>query len=156
MSTLLHLIRLVLLATTLSACAPQATHQTPAALPLVGTWKLIRATHIEKGDTVVTDKTKGVSFIKIINDTHFAFLQHGLAKASSPADFVAGGGRYTLADSLYTEQLDYCSARDWEGNAFAFTVSIKGDTLVQRGIEKVASAGVNRVNIEQYVRLRKQ
>jgi hypothetical protein len=106
-----NLIGLALLATTLSACAPQATHQAPAARPLVGTWKLIRATHIEKGDTVVTDKTTGVSFIKIINDTHFAFLQHGLSKASGPADFVAGGGRYTLADSLYTEQLEYCSAR---------------------------------------------
>jgi hypothetical protein len=155
MSTLLNLTRLALLAIMLSACAPQATHRAPAALPLVGTWKLIQATHIEKGDTVVTDKTNGVSFIKIINDTHFAFLQHGLSKASGPTDFVAGGGRYTLADSLYTEQLDYCNAREWEGNAFAFTVTIKGDTLVQRGIEKVASAGVNRVNIEQYVRLPK-
>lgn len=155
MPTLRNLIRLVLLTTTLSACAPQATHQAPAALPLVGTWKLIRATHIEKGDTVVVDKTQGVSFIKIINDTHFAFLQHGLSKASGPVDFVAGGGRYTLVDSLYTEQLEYCNAREWEGNAFAFTVTIQGDTLVQRGLEKVASAGVNRVNIEQYVRLRK-
>jgi hypothetical protein len=150
-----NLIGLALLATLLSACAPQATHHAPATRPLVGTWKLIRATHIEKGDTVVTDKTTGVAFIKIINDTHFAFLQHGLSKASGPADFVAGGGRYTLADSLYTEQLEYCSARAWEGNTFAFTVTIKGDTLVQRGIEKVASAGVNRVNIEQYVRLQK-
>jgi hypothetical protein len=153
MSLLQNLLGLVLLATTFSACAPQATPQAPAARPLVGTWKLVRATHIENGDTVVTDKTKGVSFIKIINDTHFAFLQHGLAKASSPADFVAGGGRYTLDDSLYTEQLEYCNARTWEGNTFAFTVIIKGDTLVQRGLEKVASAGVNRVNIEQYVRL---
>ena len=155
MSLLCTLIRLTLLATTLSACAPQAAHQAPTARPLVGTWKLVRAMHIEKGDTVVTDKTTGVSFIKIINDTHFAFLQHGLAKASSPTDFVAGGGRYTLADSLYTEQLEYCSAREWEGNTFAFTVTLKGDTLVQRGLEKVASAGVNRVNIEQYVRLPK-
>jgi hypothetical protein len=155
MSTLRNLLGLALLATTLTACAPQAPHQAPAARPLVGTWKLIRATHIEKGDTVVTDKTKGVSFIKIINDTHFAFLQHGLSNARGPADFVAGGGRYTLVDSLYTEQLEYCSAREWEGNTFAFTLTIKGDTLVQRGLEKVTSAGVNRVNIEQYVRLQK-
>ena len=155
MSLLRTLIKPTLLATTLSACAPQATPQAPTARPLVGTWKLVRATHIEKGDTVVTDKTTGVSFIKIINDTHFAFLQHGLSKANGPTDFVAGGGRYTLVDSLYTEQLEYCSAREWEGNTFAFTVTLKGDTLVQRGLEKVASAGVNRVNIEQYVRLPK-
>jgi hypothetical protein len=155
MSLLRNQIGLALLAAALSACAPQATHQASAARPLVGTWKLIRATHIEKGDTVVTDKTTSVSFIKIINDTHFAFLQHGLSKTNGPADFVAGGGRYTLADSLYTEQLEYCSAREWEVNTFAFTLTLKGDTLVQRGLEKVASAGVNRVNIEHYVRLQR-
>jgi hypothetical protein len=126
----------------------------PAALPLVGTWQLIRATHIEKGDTVVKDKTKGVSLIKIINDTHFAFLQHRLLKASGPFDFVAGGGRYTLVDSLYTKQLEYCNARMGR-QCLRLHHYLKGDTLVQRGLEKVASAGVNRVNIEECVRLRK-
>jgi hypothetical protein len=123
---------------------------------LAGTWQLLKGTIIEKGDTTVTDYTKNVSFIKIINDTHFAFLQHDLNKGKdSTAVFVAGGGTYSLADSLYTERLEYCSAREWEGNDFAFTVTIRDDTLVQRGIEKVESAGVNRVNIETYVRVKK-
>jgi hypothetical protein len=82
--------------------------------------QLITGTHIEKNDTVVTDYTKNISFIKIINDTHFAFLQHDLSKGkdSSAAVFVAGGGSYSLSDSLYTEHLEYCSAREWEGNDF--------------------------------------
>jgi len=123
---------------------------------VAGTWQLLRGTLIEKGDTIVTDYTKDVSFIKIINDTHFAFLQHDLKKGQdSTAVYVSGGGRYSLNDSLYTEHLEYCSARNWEGNDFKFTISIRGDTLIQTGVEKVENAGVNRVNIEKYIRLKK-
>src|SRR3954467_14078203 len=71
-------------------------------LPIVGTWRLITGVVIEKGDTVKTDYTNNRSFIKIINDTHFAFLQHDLRGGKdSAADFAAGGGTYTLKDSLY-------------------------------------------------------
>jgi hypothetical protein len=126
------------------------------ALPLVGTWQLKQATLIEKGDTTVTDYTEKTSFIKIINDSHFAFLQHDVNKGKdSSASFVAGGGKYTLKDSLYTEQLEYCSAREWEGHDFPFTLTITGDTLTQFGREVVAEAGVDRINIEKYVRVKK-
>jgi hypothetical protein len=120
-----------------------------------GTWKLISGTLIEKGTTSVTDYTKNISFIKIINNTHFAFLQHDLKKGKdSSAVFVAGGGRYSISDSSYTEHLEYCSDRNWEGNDFKFTFSIKNDTLIIRGVEKVESEGVNRINIEKYIKLR--
>ena len=124
-------------------------------LPLMGTWQLIAGTVIQKNDTTVTDYTKKLSFIKIINNTHFAFLQHDLAKGkdSATASFVAGGGRYTLSDSNYTEHLEYCNDRIWEGNDFTFTITIKNDTLIQRGIEKIDSAGINRINIEKYKRV---
>ncbi|WAC12614.1 hypothetical protein [Dyadobacter pollutisoli] len=124
-------------------------------LPITGTWKLITGTLIEKGDTTITDYTKNTSFIKIINDTHFAFLQHDLSKGKdSTASFSSGGGTYSLKDSTYTEHLEYCSAREWEGSDFPFTVEIQNDTLVQRGVEKVVSAGVDRLNIEKYVRMK--
>lgn len=122
-------------------------------LPIEGTWRLISGTLIENGDTTVTGYTKNVSFIKIINDSHFAFLQHDLSQGKdSSAVFVAGGGRYTIADSVYTEHLEYCNDRVWEGNDFSFVVTVKNDTLIQRGIEKVEEAGVNRLNIEMYVK----
>lgn len=92
--------------------------------------------------------------IKIINDSHFAFLRHDLNKGQdSPAIFVAGGGSYTLQGDRYTENLEYCSEREWEGSTFEFTVAIEGDTLIQQGIEKVESLGVERYNIEKYVRV---
>jgi hypothetical protein len=132
------------------------TESTNAGLPIEGTWKLLSGTLIEKGDTTITDYTKKLSFIKIINASHFAFLNHDLDKGkdSATASFVAGGGRYTLEDSVYTEHLEYCNDRQWEGNDFTFTISIKNDTLVQTGVEKVESAGVNRLNIEKYVRMK--
>jgi hypothetical protein len=124
-------------------------------IPLTGSWQLLSGTVIDKGDTTVTDYTRNVSFIKIINNTHFAFLQHDLKKGKdSAAVFVAGGGTYTLKDSLYTERLQYCSAREWEGSDFLFTITLKNDTLIQQGIEKVESAGINRVNVEKYIRVK--
>jgi hypothetical protein len=127
------------------------THQ----VPMEGSWKLLSGTLIEKGDTVITDYTKAVSFIKIINKTHFSFLKHDLNKGKdSTASFDAGGGTYTLKDSVYTENLEYCNAREWEGNSFKFTVSIHNDTLIQTGIEKIEQSGINRLNIEKYLRVK--
>ena len=127
-----------------------------APVQLEGTWKLLTGTLIENGDTTVTPYSGNISFIKIINNSHFAFLQHDLNKGKdSTAIFVAGGGRYELKDSTYTEYLEYCSAREWEGNDFHFTVRIQGDTLTQYGVEKVEAAGVDRINIEKYVRVQR-
>ena len=123
---------------------------------IVGSWKLITGTVIEKNDTVVTDYTQNISFIKIINDTHFAFLQHDLKKGKdSGAVYGSGGGTYSLVDNVYTEHLEYCSDRNWEGNDFRFTVVVTNDTLIQKGVEKIESIGVDRINIEKYIRFKK-
>lgn len=126
-----------------------------SSLLLTGTWQLISGTIIEKNDSTVTDYTKNKKFIKIINDTHFAFISHDLNKGKdSTALFSAGGGRYTLTDGLYTEHLEFCSDRAWEDSDFQFKVTITNDTLVQKGIEKVESEGIERLNIEKYVRMK--
>jgi len=141
----------------ISCSAPTQNGQSGKTItPLEGTWKLLTGTTIEKGDSTITNYTKGKAFIKIINDTHFAFLSHDLNKGkdSATAAFSSGGGSYSLADSIYTEHLEYCSDRQWEGNSFEFTVSIAGDTLTQKGIEKIENIGVNRINIEKYIRLK--
>ena len=126
-----------------------------AAIPIEGTWKLLTGITIEKGDSTITDYTKNLEFIKIINKTHFAFLNHDLTKGKdSAAVFSAGGGSYSLTDSSYTEHLEYYSDRQWEGNDFKFIVTINNDTLVQKGIEKIENIGVNRINIEKYIRIK--
>jgi hypothetical protein len=135
-----------------SSCVEKKKKDT---LPIKGTWQLITGTLIEKGDTSITDYTKDLSFIKIINDSHFAFLKHDLTKGKGESKaFDAGGGTYTLKDSLYTERLEYYRQKEWEGGDFSFILTLKNDTLTQTGIEKVESAGVNRINTEVYVRLK--
>lgn len=134
----------------------QGYPQTPP-IALQGTWKLLTGTIVEKGETTTTDYTKGKSFIKIINASHFAFLMHDLNKGkdSASAAFSSGGGSYSLKGTSYTEHLEYCSAREWEGHDFTFTVTIKGDTLIQSGIEKIEAEGINRINTEKYIRIKK-
>jgi len=125
-------------------------------LPIQGTWKLLTGTLIEKKDTTVTDYTIGKSFIKIINNDHFAFFKHDLThgKDSLTKVYSSGGGLYTLKDSSYTEHLEYCDAREWEGHDFNFTISVQNDTLTIKGVERIDSIGVNRYNTERYVRLK--
>ena len=149
-----NFICLFAMATIMFAC--NVSEKKEASNSLQGTWKLISGTTIEKNDTVVTDYSTDKPFIKTINATHFAFMGHDLNKGkdSATAFFTAGGGKYELNDTAYTEHLEYCNDRQWEGNDFHFTINISNDTLVQQGIEKIDSIGVNRINIEKYVRLK--
>ena len=122
--------------------------------PVAGTWILVSGTTIEKGDTQHVDYTKNQTFIKIINETHFSFLRHDLKKGKDSIFniFASGGGKYTLKGDQYTEHLEYCNYREWEGHSFDFTITLQNDTLTQKGIEKIDSLGIDRVNIEKYVR----
>ena len=126
----------------------------PLSYSLNGTWQLISGTMITKGVSSVTDYTKGQQMIKIINDSHFAFLSHDLnPPADSSNHFDAGGGSYTLTGDQYIEHLDYYKDRNWEGKTFTFTVTVQNDTLIQKGIEKVEKEGIDRIIIEKYIRL---
>lgn len=140
----------------LTACTgSQPSNGDQPSIHLNGTWRLLTHTEIAKADSTVTDYTKDQSFIKIINDTHFAFLKHRLNEpADSSNQFDAGGGSYTLNGDQYTEHLDYYVDRHWEGKPFTFTVAMSGDTLVQKGVEKVESEGIDRVIIEKYLRVK--
>jgi hypothetical protein len=131
------------------ACEKQSTSS------LEGTWQLISATSTEKDSTFSTFNPK-VKMIKIINASHFAFLSHDItgAKDSTRAAYTAGGGSYTLKDSLYSENLEYFIDPQWENHKFEFVVKIQNDTLVQKGVEKLEKLGIDRVIVEKYVRLK--
>lgn len=146
-------IGLILIVVMLTSCN---TTEKQNPLPIIGTWELISATTTEKDSTFSTFNPNQ-KMIKIINPTHFAFLSHDLksGKDSSNAMFTAGGGAYTLVDSIYTEHLEYFITRAWENNTFQFVVTIANDTLIQKGIEKVDKLGVDHVIIEKYKRVKK-
>lgn len=118
-----------------------------------GTWELISATTI-KEDTVIEQDLTDKRMIKIINQDHFAFLNHDENKGQdSSAHFVAGGGTYKLVGNQYSEVLEYCNYRKWEGNDFTFTVTLKKDTLIQEGLEEVEELGVKHKIVEKYVKV---
>jgi hypothetical protein len=126
---------------------------------IVGTWQLLSATS-EKNDSVIRTDAPGRKMIKIINEDHFAFLNHNVPSADTSKallHFGAGGGRYTLVEDKYTEYLEFCTARAYEGNTFEFTVEIHGDTLIQSGIEKLKDMGIGEENVqltETYIRVK--
>lgn len=122
---------------------------------LIGTWQLVSATSTEKDSTFSTFNPK-VQMIKIINPSHFAFLSHDISnsKDSTGAAYTAGGGKYTLKDSTYTEFLDYFIDKQWEGHKFEFTVKIENDTLTQKGVEKLEKLGIDRIIVEKYIKVK--
>ena len=144
----------ILVASMIFSCRDTSSSSNQTTNPIAGTWELLSGTTIVKDDTSITDYTKGQQMIKIINASHFAFFRHDLNKGkdSVNAIYSSGGGRYTLTGDQYTEQLDYCDAREWEGHVFNFKVTIKNDTLIQQGIEKVEALGIDRLILEKYVR----
>ena len=144
---------LFLAATLLASCAENPNTQ--KSIPLVGTWQLISATSTEKDSTFSTFNPNN-KMIKIITPTHFAFFNHDLTqgKDSTTATFAGGGGEYTLADSVYTEHLQYFNLREWEGHKFEFVVKIQNDTLTQSGVEKLEELGIDRGIVGKYVRVK--
>lgn len=145
-------ISLVLIITMIFSCNNQKISSENKLIPLVGTWELISATTIQ-GDSVQHKNLTDKKMIKIINDSHFAFLNHDLNKEKDSLKyFVSGGGKYQLSGNQYIEFLEYCSSREWEGNKFEFKVEIRGDTLIQKGIEKIEELGVEREITEVYLK----
>jgi len=153
---LLTFAALVLL--TLQGCEMNQEKNTAVASenPMVGTWELVTGTTIQGKDTTTTDYTKDKKFLKVINGTHFSFVGHDVTKGkdSATAFYTSGAGTYTLSDSMYTEHLQFCNDRAWEGHDFVFTVSFQNEMLTQTGIEKIDSLKVNRLNIERYMRVK--
>jgi hypothetical protein len=146
-------IALLLVITFLNSCNDKNKQEsTTAKKDIEGTWRLISAETTEKDSTFSTFDPK-TKMIKIINDSHFAFFNHDLNNGKKEgALFFGGGGKYTLKDSTYTENLEYFNNRDWENSKFDFTVKIKNDTLIQKGIEKLEKLGIDRIIVEKYVR----
>jgi hypothetical protein len=151
-----HLLPLAAIA--LASCTQkQASTETVVAdkpmSPMVGTWKLVSAITVTKGDTVKDYPVPNQEMLKVLNATHFAFMRHDLSHGKGKdATYTAGGGTYDYKDGKYTEHLAYLNAREWEGKDFDFSVQFKGDTLIQKGIEKIDSLNINHEITETYVK----
>lgn len=117
---------------------------------LTGTWKMVYA-EIHENDSLKIKDLNNTSFIKIINDTHFAFFNQ---ENNSTENFYGGAGSYLLKGDKYTETLNFTSIEAIKGHEFSFTIDIKGDSLIQSGTEKVEKSGIYREIVEKYVRIK--
>ncbi|MEH3112500.1 lipocalin family protein [Pedobacter terrae] len=147
-------ILMLLAILSLFACKNKDENKKDFVLDVQGTWQLVSATTLENGTSQTTDYSGKLKMIKLFNHTHFAFLKHSHDPKDS-SSFDAGGGTFSLNGNDYIETLEYYKDKDWEGKTFKFKLAIQNDTLVQKGIEKVEKAGVDRVIIEKYIKIQK-
>lgn len=117
---------------------------------ILGSWKLVYG-ETKEGDSTKIKDLANTEFIKIINEDHFAFFNQ---PKQGEEGFYGGGGTYTLTDQNYREVLQYIGVEALRGHEFSFEVEIKGDTLVQSGIEDVPEAGIKRFVTEKYIRIK--
>ncbi len=149
---------LIIVVMLIAACnsVNKETETEQKSVPVEGTWKFLSGTTIKHNtnDTLFNDFTVDQIGIKIINASHFSFLRHDLDKGEgTPSFFEAGGGSYSLEGDTYVENLEYCSARKWEGIRVEFTAAVHADTLILTGIERNDSIGINQTITEKYLRV---
>jgi hypothetical protein len=114
-----------------------------------GTWKMIYA-ETKQGDSIEVKDLSNTDFIKIINASHFAFINQDY---NNVENFYSGGGTYKYQGKQYVETLDFTSVELIRNHEFPFTIKISGDTLIQKGLEEVKAAGIKREIIEKYIKV---
>ncbi|MBU2951816.1 hypothetical protein KO493_14040 [Tamlana agarivorans] len=115
-----------------------------------GTWKMVYAEIVENDTTKIKD-LRNVEFIKIINDSHFAFFNQSI---NNDAHYYSGAGTYTKEGETYEEVLSYTSAKAIKNHKFSFQIKLKGDTLIQTGQELIKEAGISRIITEKYIKMK--
>lgn len=146
----LFLFSLIILVT--AACNQKAAEQTITAAPnqqIIGTWQLVY-NEIREGDSVQVRDLSNAEFVKIINNTHFAFFNQNNENIENS---YSGGGSYVFDGKNYTETLSYIRSAAFKDKEFSFTLEFQGDTLIQHGLEEVEEANVKRYIVEKYVKL---
>ncbi len=141
----------ILILTILNSCTPkesQIEHNT--SINIRGTWKMVYAETIENDSLRIKNLTK-TTFIKIINNSHFAFFNQ---EFTGNENFYSGAGTYTLKETIYIETLNFTSVESIKNHQFPFKVTIKGDTLIQSGLEEIKAEGIKRKIVEKYIRIK--
>ncbi len=132
-----------------ASCGQQPDQEKPEVSPIQGTWKMTYA-EVRESDSVQVKDLSSTDFIKIINESHFAFFNQ---ERGTNENFTAGAGTYEFDGSKYTENLDFINFIDYRGHTFTFDVEFRGDSLIQQGHEKIESSGIDRYILEKYVRI---
>ncbi len=115
---------------------------------LEGSWKMVYADSKENDSLKIKDLST-TTFIKIINKTHFAFFNQN---AKNENAFYSGGGTYIFNKNNYKETLLFTNYKPIRNQKFSFTVELKNDTLIQKGVEEIKSENKKRFITEKYIK----
>lgn len=143
------LISLIILSFISISCMEQKNSLESNTNKLNGTWKLVYG-EIRENDSIQIKNLKESNFIKIINNSHFAFFN---LDKNNEEGFYGGAGTYTLDGDKYVEVLDYIKSKNIRGHSFPFTIEIKGDSLIQYGLEEIKEANIKRYIVEKYIKI---
>jgi hypothetical protein len=113
-----------------------------------GTWKLVSIRDVSNDSLMQWEN--GSQQKKIIYKNHFMFV--GKYIMGQDTSYSWGNGTYTLEGSNYREKIQVHSSHYLEGDEIPFEVTIRNDTLYQKGPIKTASKDYGWEWIEAYVR----
>ncbi len=138
---------------------------------IIGEWQLVSAELTIDGNTFPTFNPATHEMIKIITDSHFAFLSKGPVrprfssyqlsqqeKMTAFDNFGGGGGTYNLTGHTYTEHVDYSIFPNYEGMSLSFKITVTEDSLIQEGHYPIVALGLGEKDgfvKEVYKRIRK-
>ena len=95
---------------------------------LVGTWELVSTVATRNDSTIMQGGPPDIMAVKILNATDYAVITR------RGGQFMrAGGGRYTLSGSTYTEMVDIASGQYAPNTSATFTITLEGDRWTTEG-----------------------
>lgn len=128
---------------------------TDPAHDIVGEWQLVSAELTIGSNTFPTFNAETHQMVKIITDSHFAFVSKGperpqfssyaltdAEKLIAFSNFGGGAGRYSITGNKYTEHVEYSQYPNYEGQSLTFSITIEGDTLTQEGHYPITRLGL--------------
>lgn len=126
-----------------------------ADVDIVGEWQLVSAELTIGEQTFPTFNPDTHQMIKILTDSHFAFVSKGPIrprfssyslstddKITAFDNFGGGAGRYEFDGTTYTEHVEFSQYPNYEGSSLQFKVTIEGDMLVQEGRYPIVALGL--------------
>ncbi len=101
--------------------------------PLIGTWVLVSSNNTSpEGEYYILDQSN-TRQMKILNPTHFMFIQENIETGDK--EFVsAAGGRYEVDGNTYVEALDYASWENYKDSNAVFTWKMEDGKWYHKGV----------------------
>jgi hypothetical protein len=107
--------------------------------PFEGNWELLSSTgtYSQEGALVNTNFKKDANnfAMKLINNNYFMFVWKEIVNGVETPSY--GYGTYTFKDNIYTENIIYHVGKELIGKSMSFEMTVKGDTLIQKGPLKI-------------------